>query len=1202
MGLAVALLVFQLPVAAGTANLKPDGDFTAGWKIVGAGDGSCSGLQCDVVDEDFSTPNVSNYIMVDGTTAGGEIDEFTMGSFVFPAGVTDVTSLSADIFAQSATDAAGGALDTVSISMFIGGVYQTAVTVTPAFNSWNWYSATFNGTWTQADIDGMRFRVVRNIAGTADEVRIATANVAAKYPTAATFNQSASRWFVNRDDVAPDTALAAQDAAITAPSRGTPFRLRLLIDVATNPIPAGSETFKLQYAARSGTCDTLFSGETYSDLSANSGAIRFYNNQNPASGMTTSAVAGDPAHSTHPTRPQTYVEAATFTNTASAISVGEDGLWDFSLVDYSALPGASYCFRAVKSDGATLNGYTAIPEIKTQDVDTGIQYKNDHITQVPVGSTNNVSSTSSMFMDFFAVAGTSSEDMTPQVEVKDTNTAFGGAPNYLGTKVSTKFGVPNARFASCSAYDSLGKRMIIFGGRANDGTTHYNDAWALNTPTNAQPSWTKLTAQGAAGSPPVVRTCAATYDSTGNRFIIWNGWNGSTQYTDVWALSLGDTPAWTRLCTATSCGTAPSVRRASRIVYDPVGNQMIIWGGYNGGNLNDTWRLTLGATPAWTNLNPSGPPVARGSYTFAYDPVNRLAWMFGGSAAAGDMNDTWKYDIASNTWTQVFANGCASPCPVRRDGSTMVYDSLNRRMIVFAGYDTAVTTFLKDFAILSNLDTTPVWSSPAPASEVPEPRYYHSSVYDEANQRMITFSGYDGTVKTLNKDISALYLPSGGATPYWRGISAGNVWNPRDQMATYYDSDNKYAYSFGGFGNGPIPGANDSGVHISETHRLEVSPNRGARWRNVSPQNQGSTAGTPLAREAASYATDTTRKRLVVFGGLHGDFVTSDLWAAEMKEDGSNPVWAQLCSPTSCGTAPPARWGGVAVYDANSDRLVIFGGRTSGSVNYNDVWSLPLNTPNPTWTQLAPSGTAPAARWSGAAAYDALNNRMIIFGGQTNPDASATRYNDVWSLSLGASPAWTQLTPSGTAPSARRSMAYALSTTGGVNKLVVFGGYNGTSHYNDIFSLDLSTANGAWTNPFPSDCANATAPSCRRSTSAVHDPVGNRFIAIAGRNASAFVGDSYSFDMTSNTWTNLNPVDELAYSVEVTGLSDNSYRWQYRTNGSASGVSPFTAYGGNSDTLPASTDFSYCSPPSIDKRLRLGGFFCGQAEQDKYIP
>jgi hypothetical protein len=1206
VAITTVVLFFQLPVDAGTANLAPVGDYVAaGWTANGTGNGTCTPTkQCDLVNENFSTPDTTNYIST-LTTGGTPTDEFTMGTFTFPGGVTNVTSVTANLYDQSFTNSRGGQPDTISVSLFLGGVYQTAVTVTPAYGVWGWQSATFNGNWTQTDINNLRLKVTRNLVGSgssgnkADELRIATIYAAATYPTNVTFSQSASRWFTNQDSVTPGAPLAVQDTPITAPTQGTPFRLRTLIDIATNALTTGSQAFKLQYAPRSGTCDTAFSGETYSDVSASSGAIRFYNNPTPADGAPTTAATGDPTYLARPNQIENYVESTTF-NTTSDVAAGSEGLWDFSLIDYSANPGSSYCFRVIKSDSSLLNSYVAIPELTTGTIDTGSQYQSDHLTKIPTGGTNLASTSPTVNLDFTSLVGSTSELVTPEIELRPVDTAFTGTPNYSGSKIASTFGMPEARYASCSAYDTTSNRMIVFGGRANDAVTHYNDAWALNTPADAKPNWIQLTAQGAVGSPPAVRTCTAAYDSTGNRFIVWNGWDGTTQHNEVWTLSLGATPAWTQLCSASSCGTAPSVRRGARMIYDPVGNQLVTFGGYDGTNLSDTWKLTLGASPAWTSITPTGgPPAARYGEALAYDPINKLMWMFAGTAAF-DLNDTWKFTIATNTWTQVFTDGCGAPCPTHRDGSTMVYDSANKQMVVFAGSNDTPVAYFNDFNILSNLATSPTWSSPTPLSAVPEPRYYHDAAYDVVNHRMITFSGFDGNKNTLNRDTSTLYLPTDGSTPYWRGLAAQNIMNGRDQQAMYYDSTNNYAYVFGGFGNGALPGANNSGVHISETFRLSAPITSGARWQNVSSDNQ-SNGVAPLAREATAFASDTSGKRLLVFGGLHGDFLLNDAWVASMPSDGSNPVWKQLCSPVSCGTAPAARWGGFGVYDAPNDRFIIFGGNDTASVNYNDVWALSLGA-SPTWTQLSPTGTAPAGRWAGSVVFDATNDRMVISGGQANPDASAVRYNDTWALSLGASPAWTQLSPTGTAPTARRSMAYTAQVSGGVTKLISFGGYDGTNHFNNVSVLDLSTTNGAWSTPYASNCVDAAAPACRRSSGGVYDAAHNRLITINGRDGTQFYNDAYAYNLTATSWTNLNPNNEVKFSVPVSGLADGSYHWQYRTNGASSGVGPYAAYGGNSDTPTAGIDFTYCQPPGPSNRLRLGTYFCGGAQQSKYLP
>lgn len=79
------------------------------------------------------------------------------------------------------------------------------------------------------------------------------------------FTQSNYRWFANANSTTPGAVLAAQDTAITS-GPYTPIRLRQRIGVDNGTLYKSSADFKLQFAEKSGTCDTAFSGETYSDM------------------------------------------------------------------------------------------------------------------------------------------------------------------------------------------------------------------------------------------------------------------------------------------------------------------------------------------------------------------------------------------------------------------------------------------------------------------------------------------------------------------------------------------------------------------------------------------------------------------------------------------------------------------------------------------------------------------------------------------------------------------------------------------------------------------------------------------------------------------------------------------------------------------------------------------------------------------------
>jgi hypothetical protein len=92
--------------------------------------------------------------------------------------------------------------------------------------------------------------------------------------------------------------------------------------------------------------------------------------------------------------------------------------------------------------------------------------------------------------------------------------------------------------------------------------------------------------------------------------------------------------------------------------------------------------------------------------------------------------------------------------------------------------------------------------------------------------------------------------------------------------------------------------------------------------------------------------------------------------------------------------------------------MVLYGGYSNSGGAYNDVWELTLPASGDgTWTQLTPSGQVPTPRRSAAAVYDPRNDRMIVYGGRGISSSVNFFLNDVWALSLGTSPAWTNLNP-----------------------------------------------------------------------------------------------------------------------------------------------------------------------------------------------
>lgn len=178
------------------------------------------------------------------------------------------------------------------------------------------------------------------------------------------FDQSAYRFFANDNSTNVGSAIAPQDTTAALSTDGEAFRLRMLVNVSDALLPQNGETFKLQFAEKSGTCDSSFTGETYADVTTGT-AIAFSGNATPADGDNLTSNAGDPTNGGNTIVNQDYEEANNFTNSVALVDVGQDGKWDFSLIDNTAPDGTSYCFRVVLSDNTALDSYSVIPEVTT---------------------------------------------------------------------------------------------------------------------------------------------------------------------------------------------------------------------------------------------------------------------------------------------------------------------------------------------------------------------------------------------------------------------------------------------------------------------------------------------------------------------------------------------------------------------------------------------------------------------------------------------------------------------------------------------------------------------------------------------------------------------------------------------------------------------------------------------------------------------
>jgi N-acetylneuraminic acid mutarotase len=294
--------------------------------------------------------------------------------------------------------------------------------------------------------------------------------------------------------------------------------------------------------------------------------------------------------------------------------------------------------------------------------------------------------------------------------------------------------LPAARLGGSLVYLSEGNKLLLFGGWTGD-SKYSADTWACDLTAKA---WTKLKPSGTSPSPRASQ--AMTYDPVGNKLIVFGGYDGKTYYGDLWAYDLTGN-AWSTL---TPTGAGPSARHGHSLVYDPESKKMILFGGFDGSTqYNDTWAYDPAAN-SWADLKPTGSmPAGRDSQAMAYDSDDKVMVLFGGWSTTTQFNDTWAYDPAKNSWTTLDPAGVS---PTARALPQMVYDPAIKKLVLFGGGTSSTTfndTWLFDFA-------DRLWT-PARADGGPPPaRAGHALVYDSSAKDVLLFGGSNGIGKFFN--------------------------------------------------------------------------------------------------------------------------------------------------------------------------------------------------------------------------------------------------------------------------------------------------------------------------------------------------------------------------------------------------------------------------------------------------------------------
>jgi len=291
-------------------------------------------------------------------------------------------------------------------------------------------------------------------------------------------------------------------------------------------------------------------------------------------------------------------------------------------------------------------------------------------------------------------------------------------------------------------------------------------------------------------------------------------------------------------------------------------------------------------------------------------------------------------------------------------------------------------------------------------------------------------------------------------------------------------------------------GQNVGVANLNDVWSWIVSEDTSVDWRPVSPSGNP-----PTARYGHSGVYDSTNSRMIIFGGgtgTTGPAPCQNDVSVLINANGLNgtPTWTAL---TTAGNPPAPRFAHTAAYDAVTNAMMVFGGSDCASGYFNDMWVLTHANGlggAPTWHQLAPTGSGPLGREGSTSVYDPATNVLVIYGGDSG---TASRFSDVWMLShangTGGTPAWAQVFPTGTVPAARSGQSATYDSSS--NRMTVFGGVTaGGTVAGDTWLL--IGANGQSGTPSWSK-VNPTAPGAPKAYhSAVYNPATNEMIVFGG--------------------------------------------------------------------------------------------------------
>ena len=200
---------------------------------------------------------------------------------------------------------------------------------------------------------------------------------------------------------------------------------------------------------------------------------------------------------------------------------------------------------------------------------------------------------------------------------------------------------PTWRVVNAAVYDSLRRRIVMYGGTTIPSTGSLAETWETDGST-----WTQMADVSVEGRDHH----AMTYDSGRGRAVLFGGGvrvpGKPYQFRD-------DTWEWDGVAWRQAATQGPGARGLASMTYDRTRKQVVLFGGLGAPKgpdvprpyFNDTW---LWNGSIWREVAAAGPPPPRFGAAMAYDAARNRTVLYGGRR---DDKSIWEWD--GRRWEEV---------------------------------------------------------------------------------------------------------------------------------------------------------------------------------------------------------------------------------------------------------------------------------------------------------------------------------------------------------------------------------------------------------------------------------------------------------------------------------------------------------------------------------------------------------------------